>query len=177
MKLQRCYLGCLLGVCLAAAGVLWSAGAGGAAQESAAAVPAEPDPGNLRTFIELVRRDIKTQKAFILAQNMEFTEAEAVDFWPLYEQYEGELDTLTDQRLALIRKYLAVYDTLTDEQARQLAAESLSLEEQRTALKRKYFPEFAAVITARKAVRFFQIENQLNAAIDLRLAASLPLIK
>ncbi len=177
MKLRRYCIGCLLGVCLAGAGVLLSASAGGPSGENAAAVPAEPDPGNLRAFVELVRSDIKTQKAFILAQNMEFTEAEAVDFWPLYEQYEQSLDSLNDQRLAMIRKYLAQYDTLTDEQARQLAAESLALEEKRTALKRKYFEEFAKVITARKAVRFFQIENQLNAAIDLRLAAALPLIK
>ncbi len=74
-------------------------------------------------------------------------------------------------------KYLAMYDKLTDEQARQLATEAFSLEEKRTALKRKYFPQFAQVITARKAVRFFQIENQLNAAVDLQLAAALPLIK
>jgi hypothetical protein len=146
-------------------------------QPQAQAVPVEPDPGNLRIFIELVRSDIKTQKAFILAQNMEFTEAEAVDFWPVYEQYEQSFDTLNDQRLALVRKYLAMYETLTDEQARQPAAESLSLEEKKTALKRKYFEEFAEVITARKAARFFQIENQINAAIDLRVAAALPLIK
>jgi hypothetical protein len=177
MKLQRCFIGCLFGIGVAGVAVLWSANVGEPPQENAAVVPAEPDPGNLRAFVELVRSDIKTQKAFILAQNMEFTEAEAVDFWPLYEQYERDVDALYDQRLAMIRKYLTMRDTLTDEQARQLAAESLSLEEKRTALKRKYFQEFATVITARKAVRFFQIENQINAAIDLRLAASLPLIK
>jgi hypothetical protein len=177
MKRQKWCIGCLLSIGLAGAGVLRSANAGSQSQENAAAIQVEPDPGNLRAFIELARSDIQTQKAFILAQNMEFTEAEAVDFWPVYEQYEQSLDTLNDQRLALLRKYLAMYDTLTDEQARQLAAESLSLEEKRTALKRKYFQEFAEVIPARKAVRFFQIENQLNAAIDLRVAASLPLIK
>jgi hypothetical protein len=177
MKLQKWCIGCLLGVGLAGAGVLWSANGEGQPQENTAAVPVAPDPGNLRAFMELVRSDIKTQKAFLLAQNMEFTEAEAVDFWPLYEQYEQSVDALYDQRLALLRKYLAMYDTLTDEQARQLAAESLSLEEKRTALKRKYFQEFAEVITARKAVRFFQIENQINAAIEVRVAASLPLIK
>ena len=30
----------------------------------------EPDAGNLRTFIELVRSDVRTQKAYILAQNL-----------------------------------------------------------------------------------------------------------
>jgi hypothetical protein len=177
MKLQEWYVACLLSLGVAGGAVLVSANAGGTSQENAAAVPAEPDPGNLRAFVELVRSDIKTQKAFILAQNMELTEAEAVDFWPLYEQYSHDLDALNDQRLAMIRKYLVTDKTLTEEQARQLAAEFLSLEEKKTALKRRYFQEFAKVITARKAVRFFQIENQLNAAIDLRLAASLPLIK
>ncbi len=177
MRLRNYCIGCLLGVCLAGVGVLLSANAESPSVESPAAAPVEPDPGNLRAFVELVRSDIKTEKAFILAQNMEFTEAEAVDFWPLYEQYEQEVDTLYDQRLALIRKYLATRDTLTDEQTGQLAAEFFSLGEKRTALKRKYFEEFAKVITARKAARVFLIENQLDAAIDLRLAASLPLIK
>ena len=33
------------------------------------------------------------------------------------------------------------------------------------ALKKKYFEEFSAVIGPKKATRFFQFENQLNAAI------------
>ena len=177
MKLPKYWMRCLLGVCLAGAGVLLSVNVLGQSAQETPAVPPEPDPGNLRAFLELARSDMKTQKAFILAQNMEFTEAEAVDFWPLYEQYDEDLDKIYDQRFALIRKYLAVYDTLTDDQARQLADESFSLEEQRTALKRKYFKEFAGVITARKAVRFLQIESQVNAVIDLRIAASLPLIR
>jgi hypothetical protein len=177
MKRPKYSMRCLLGVCLAGVGVLLSVSVLGQSAQETPAVPPEPDPGNLRAFLELARSDIRTQKAFIPAQNMEFTEVEAVDFWPLYEQYDQDLDQIYDQRFALIHKYLAVYDTLTDDQARQLAEEFLSLEEQRTALKRKYFKEFAGVITARKAVRFFQIENQLNAAIDLRIAASLPLIK
>lgn len=177
MKRQRYGTGCLLVACLTGCAVLLGADAGGPPPDNAVTAAAQPDPGNLRTFIELVRSDIKTKKAFILAQNMEFTQDEAVEFWPLYEQYGHDLDALNDQRLALIRKYLAGYDKLTDEQARQLATEAFSLEEKKTALKRKYFPEFAQVITARKAVRFFQIENQLNAAVDLQLAAALPLIK
>ena len=137
----------------------------------------EPDAGNLRAFVELVRSDVRTQKAYILAQNMEFTEDEAVEFWPLHREYELDLNKLYDRRLALIREFLSIYDSMTDDQARQLADVALSLEESKTKLKREYFDKFSKIITPRKAVRFFQIENQLNAAIDLRIAATLPLIK
>ena len=35
----------------------------------------------------------------------------------------------------------------------------------------------ALLVPAVKATRFFQIENQINLALDLQVAASLPLIK
>ncbi len=137
----------------------------------------EPDAANLRAFIELVRADLKTQKALVMAQNMDLTQDEAVEFWPLYREYDFELAKQYDKRLAIIKKYIGSYDALTEKEATTLAQESLALEEDRTGLKRKYYKSFSKIITAKKALRFFQIENQLNSAIDLRLAASLPLIK
>ena len=53
----------------------------------------------------------------------------------------------------------------------------LDLEEKRTDVKRKYFKKFRRVIPALKGVRFLQIENQINMALDLQVVASLPLIK
>ncbi len=137
----------------------------------------EPDAANLRTLIELARSDIRTEKAYILAQNMDLTEGEAVEFWPLHREYELDQSTLYDRRLAIISEFLSVYDTMTDDQACELANESLSLEASKTKLKREYFEKFAKVITPKKALGFFQIENQVNTVIDLRIAAALPLIK
>ena len=148
-----------------------------AADEPAAAPEPAIDAGNLRTFVELVRSDVKTEKALIIAQNIDFTSDEAVDFWPLYREYTVDLSKWYDRRLALIRTYLANGKMMTDEQTRKLADDVFTLEEKRTDLKRKYFKKFSKVAGVKKTARFFQIENQLNAAIDLRLAAALPLIK
>ncbi|MCP5524209.1 MAG: hypothetical protein H7A46_21960 [Verrucomicrobiales bacterium] len=46
-----------------------------------------------------------------------------------------------------------------------------------TKLEYDLYSSGAKVIPAKKTARFFQLENQLNAALDLRVAASLPLIK
>ena len=138
---------------------------------------ARPDAGNLRAFLELARSDLKTQKAIIVAENMEFTEEEGAEFWPLQRDYQHELTRLGDLKLALIEEYAANYQTMTDAAARDLTRKSFDLEEKKTDLKRKYFKKFAKVIPAKKAARFFQIDNQLNLALDLQVAASLPLIK
>ena len=148
--------------------------------QSETAVPKperQPDAGNLRAFLELARSDLKTQKAIIVAENMEFTEEEGAEFWPLQRDYQHELTRLGDLKLALIEEYAANYQTMTDAAARDLTRKSFDLEEKKTDLKRKYFKKFAKVIPAKKAARFFQIDNQLNLALDLQVAASLPLIK
>jgi hypothetical protein len=143
----------------------------------AASAADQPDAGNLRAFIELARSDIKTQKAIIIAENLPMTEEEAAEFWPVHHDYEAELTKLNDQKLALIVRCADSYKTMTDKEATELAKASFGLEEKKTDLKRKYFKKFSKVMPATKAVRFFQLENQLNMVLDLRVAASLPLIK
>jgi polyhydroxyalkanoate synthesis regulator phasin len=137
----------------------------------------EPDSGNLRAFVELARKDVQLQKATIIAENLPLTEGEAAEFWPLHREYEGELIGLNDRKLAMIEDYLARQGSMSEEQARELARDAFDLEEKRTDLKRKYFRKFQEAIPAVKAARFFQIENQLNMVLDLRVAAALPLIK
>jgi hypothetical protein len=137
----------------------------------------EPDLGNLRAFLELARKDVMLHKATIVAQNLPLTEVEAAEFWPIHREYENELSKINDHKLDVALKFISQQGQMTNEQARTLAKEVFSMEEQRTALKRNYFSKFQKVIPATKAARFFQIENQLNMVLDLRLAAALPEIQ
>jgi hypothetical protein len=66
---------------------------------------------------------------------------------------------------------------MTDAQATALAGKVFDWECRRTELKRAWFKKFAEVVPAKKAAQFFQIENQVNAALDLHLMDALPLIK
>src|SRR5258707_9244674 len=144
------------------------------------AVSAEKMPvhaGNLRAFVALARADLNTEKTLIIAQNIHFTEDEAVEFWPLHSEYNMALNKLLDQRLSLLSEFVTANENMTDKQAASLASKFFDWEEQRTGLKRKYFKRFSKVVPAKKAAQFFQIENQINAALDLRLAASPPLIQ
>src|SRR3954462_7445010 len=145
--------------------------------QSAQSPYSNPDPANLRTFIELARSDIKTEKAVVLAHNLPLTEAEGAEFWPLQREYETELTKLADERLAIIQEYAAHYDEMSDSDAKRLVKKQLDLDHKKIDLQSNYFKKFSKVIPPKKAARFFQIERQLSSAVDLRVAASLPLIK
>jgi hypothetical protein len=145
--------------------------------QSAQSPYANPDPANLRTFIELARSDLKTEKAVVLAHNLPLTEAEGAEFWPLQREYENELTRLGDERLAIVQEYAAHYDEMGDNDAKRLVKKQLELDHKKIDLQSNYFKKFSKVIPAKKAARFFQIERQINSAVDLRVAASLPLVK
>jgi hypothetical protein len=148
------------------------------AAASAAPVAAAPaDDANVRSAIELIRADIRAEKALIIAQNIAFTPEEQSEFWPLYNEYNLALGQLVDERLALFKEFVSLHETMTNEQATVLAGKFFDWEAKRTELKRTWFRKFAEVIPARKAAQFAQIENQINAALDLLLQTQLPLIK
>jgi len=137
----------------------------------------DPASRNLGKFIEMARSDLRTEKALYIAENLHLTNDEAIDFWPLHREYELESNKLLDERTAVISQFVTNYDNMTDPKATELAQRSFDLELKRAALKRAYFKKFTKVISPLKAARFFQMENQIDTAMELQVASRLPLIK
>lgn len=84
---------------------------------------------------------------------------------------------LGDERVALIAEYVSQYDALTDPVAEKLAAKALDLEARRQATKAKYYQRIKGALSPRTALRFLQVEHQLQLIIDLQVSASLPVAK
>jgi len=149
----------------------------------ALAQAARPDPAseareaNLRAYTELLRSDVRAQKAAIITELMQFTEDEDAKFWPVYREYEAELAKVNDDRIALIKEYADSYDKMTDDIADRLARGVLDVEGRRHALKLKYYDRFKSVLPPRTAARFLQVENQILLILDLQIAASLPIVQ
>ena len=127
--------------------------------------------------IELLRRDIRSQKKQIIAANMKLTDKEAEQFWPVYDQYTAELVKINDQKYAVIKQYAQNYDTLTDDQAVTLTRQALDVDGSVAQLRQKYIPLFRKVISGKKTATFFQLDRRLVMLIDLQLAAQIPLVE
>ena len=129
---------------------------------------------NLSAYAELLRSDVRTQKVAIITEVMGFTEAEDAAFWPIYREYEAEMARLGDERVALIAEYAKNYSALTDAVAESLARKAIDLETRRNAAKGKVYERVKAALSPRTALRFLQVEHQLQLLIDLQIASSLP---
>jgi hypothetical protein len=127
--------------------------------------------------IDLIRKDVRSQKKQIIAANLQLTDAEAVKFWPLYDQYTAELVKINDAKYAAIKDYATNYDTLTDDKALSLTRQILGVDQSVAQLREKYVPIMGNVISGKKTALFFQLDRRLVALIDLQLAAAIPMVQ
>jgi len=137
-------------------------------------VAAQEKPSdNMQIVLEKIRAD----KKLLIAENMQLTEAEAKAFWPVYDQYQDELFLLRSRTAKLIKDFTDAYEKMTNETAKKLMDESMALETLGPKLRQTYLPKFRKVLPEAKVVRYYQIENKINAALMYELAANIPLMK
>jgi hypothetical protein len=127
--------------------------------------------------VDLIRKDIRSQKKQIIAANLQLTDKEAEKFWPVYDQYTAELVKINDAKYAAIKEYATNYDTLTDDQALSLMRKAVDVDGSVAQLRTKYIPIFANVVSGKKTALFFQLDRRLVMLIDLQLAAAIPVVQ
>ena len=138
--------------------------------------PATTDNQNIQAYIELLRSDIRQQKAEAMGSVMELSAADAAKFWPIYSEYDTELTKLNDLRSANIQEYARTYSQMTDEKADELIKKALAYRQQRSELLAKYYLRVKEQLGAITAARFIQVEDQLLLLIDLQIDSSLPIV-
>ena len=147
------------------------------AQEKQVKDPSESQVLNTQTYIELLRSDLNAQRRQIVNETMQLDDKQARIFWPIYNEYEAELDKLGDEKLAIIQEYATNFLTMTNEKADELAQRVMALDDQKMALRRKYYDLMKKSLPAILVVRFFQVENQIQLLVDLKIASNLPIIE
>jgi len=125
--------------------------------------------------IALTRQTAHTDRKIILMGNMTFTADESQQFWPAWNAYRAAAAANGDRTLALVKDFAANYENMTNEKASELMTDHFSIEMQNLVIKQKFSQEISKFMPAQKVMRVIQIENKLDAAIDLQLAAEIPL--
>jgi hypothetical protein len=128
---------------------------------------------NMQIVIEKIRAD----KKLLVAENMQLTETEAKAFWPVYDQYQDELFLLRSRTAKLIKDYADAYDKMNNDTAKKLLDEFVTIEALGPKLRQAYLPKFRKALPETKVVRYYQIENKIQAALFYELAANIPLMK
>jgi len=156
------------------AGVL---AAGFALAAATGAAFAQTPPAAAPSKVDAARQAALTDKRGLVERNMQLTPDEAKKFWPLYDAYQAELDKIVKRQNRAVIDYVAGESTMTDANAKRIAKEVIEADADEQKLREKTLKKMLSAIPARKAVRYFQIENKLRTFTRNDMAEQIPLVK
>jgi hypothetical protein len=126
--------------------------------------------------IEILRDTLRTNKKAIVDVNLELSDEEARAFWPVYDRYQKDLAAVQDRLITVLEDYKTNFATMTDEKAKQLVEDYLAVEQDRAEVRRAFLGPISETLPGRKVMRFYQIENKIDAVLRYELAATIPVV-
>jgi hypothetical protein len=126
--------------------------------------------------LAMMRASIRINKRDFIKDAMEFDEKDGKIFWSIYHQYEADLIKLNDIRQDTIEEYAKNYENITEAKADEIVKKSFDYRKARTSLLEKYYGKLAKALSKKTAARFIQVENVLQAAGDVTIGTSIPIM-
>lgn len=126
--------------------------------------------------LEMFKTVFSVEKKAMLMDFLQLSDTEATAFWPIYEEYQKELNVLADRRIALITEYVNNYGAITAEEADAMMKESSDIIIKREKLRAKYYEKVKKATSSIRAAQFVQFERFVQTSIDNELDNNLPLI-
>ena len=129
--------------------------------------------------LQIIHEKLKADKKLIVAKYMELTESEAKKFWPVYDEYQSDLQKSNERLLRLLESYAADYKnkSLTDEKAKKLLDEWIAIEQEEGKRRSAFAPKVLQALPPKKAARYLQIENEYRILLRYDLATVVPLVQ
>ena len=127
--------------------------------------------------LDILVDTLQANRKAMVAVNLDLEDAEAEAFWTVYDRYDDERAQVRDRLVALIDDYSANFRALGGEKAMQLVQDYLAVERDRLGVRQRYLEPFSAALPPRKVLRFYQIENKIDAVLRYQLAGRIPVIE
>ena len=127
----------------------------------------------IRETQALVAREFRQ----ILREEMMLTDEESKEFWPLYERYSAEKRVINEPYFAALIEYVDLYynGDLGDAQAERLMSTYFDVHKALLGKRQEYVKKFGRIMSSVKVMRFFQLENKVQAEVNAALAVTIPL--
>ena len=149
----------------------------------AAALPAAAE-GNVAdvTDMQALRASAKADKRAYVAATLKLTDEEGKKFWPIYDQYQRDLEMYNRRRNVALEGLINTDKGVSDLYAKQLANDLIAADEGEIKARRKMQGKLIQArllspVPAKKAAQYLQIESRIRAVQLYGIAEEFPLIK
>lgn len=129
---------------------------------------------NAKDEMELLVSQIQTDKRAVVLAAMQMTDAEVAAFTPIYDKYQADMKKQFERAVEMLNKFAANYGSMTDDAAKDILKDWFKLRDARNDTMRKYAKEMGRALPPTKVLQWVQVENKLNALLDVQAASVIP---
>lgn len=105
---------------------------------------------------------IDALKVAFITKQLDLTPAEAEKFWPIYNQYQDEMQALNKSRMANTGDARPDIDNMSDADVSKMIENELAYEQQQVDIRKKYVTQFEKVLSVKKVAKLFRAEVDLK---------------
>lgn len=131
--------------------------------------------GNAKDDAELLISQIQTDKRAVVLSAMQLTDTEVAAFTPVYDKYQADMKKQYQDAVEMLNKFSANYGSMTDDAAKDIMKDWFKLRDERNDTMKKYAKEMGRALPPTKVLQWVQIENKLNALLDVQAASVIPI--
>jgi len=106
------------------------------------------------------KEKIEAQKVAFMTQKLNLTPEESQKFWPVYDQYEAQKETINKTHRQQTKGLRNAQ--LTDSQADSLIIAEITYDQSLLDLKKEFIPKFKEVLPASKVAKIPEAERQFK---------------
>jgi hypothetical protein len=129
----------------------------------------------MKESLDIRRQAVANQRRVLVSGALPLTDDEAKAFWPLYDSYEKQRADIDERTNRLVADFVAIEGNLSDTQAKAMLAVALRLDDERLVARRDALGRMSKVLPPRKLMRYFQIEQKLDAEVRADISRQVPL--
>jgi len=119
--------------------------------------------------IQLMQSLYGMEKRDIVSEFVELSDAQAEEFWALYDEYENQRKELGKKKYELLQSYVNDYGEVKPENADAFMKQAIPLRIKSDKLTDNYYKKIKSKTDPIVAMQFYQIENYLSDAIRMEL--------
>ncbi len=125
----------------------------------------------------MVKTLAESDRKMLIEKNLKMNKEQSQKFWLVYTAYRKDINKIQQQQFSLIKDFAKNYQNLTDEKAAKLLDTHIQSKRNLLNIRKKYLGDFRKSVPAKEIAKFFQVENKLNAIVNVQLAQDIPLVK
>lgn len=134
------------------------------------------------TDMQALRTAVRADKKALVASTLQLTPAEAKKFWPIYDEYQRNLDMTNRRRVVAIEQVIVGDAPESELYAKRLVNELIAIDEaelkaRRTLQNRLMRAVPTRILSTKKAARYLQLESKIRAVQAYDVAATVPLLR